>query len=112
MFGPDLLVPELLGAGLSDHAVGGVCVSPSLHVRESLSVGPYVVHPLTPTGGIKVKDGRGQDVLVTLAWGGAKVWKPLSLTVTCSRGLGGLGTRPPGRKPSTEPGGSWDGCGG
>lgn len=40
-----------------DHAVGGVCVSPSLHVRESLSVGPYLVRPLTPTGGMKVRKG-------------------------------------------------------
>ena len=55
-------------------------------------MGPYLGHFLQPTEGIKGrKGGRGQDGLVTLAWGVQKVWEhppPTFPTITCWRNWG------------------------
>lgn len=57
-------------------------------------MGPYLGHFLQPTEGIKGrKGGRGQDGLVTLAWGGTKSLEaslplPTFPTITCWRNWG------------------------
>ena len=116
MFGPDLSVHGLLGAGLPA-PVEDTSVFLNPCVRERLPVGRYLGHLLLPTEGIKVRKG-GVRMGCSL-WLGAEQ-KPGSTptlpSVTCPppRELGGLGTRPLGREPSAqaEPRGSQDGFGG
>lgn len=112
MFGPHVLVPRLLAAGLSDPAEGMLCFSPPLSGRGC--PGSLSGHPFLPLQGFRVgRMGSGRVAHSGLVWS-KSLEAPTLPTATCSPGIGDLGTRPLGREPSAqaEPRGSQDVLGG
>lgn len=115
MFGPDLLVPGLLGAESSDHAEEvSVSLTPCMSRRDCLWVLILGISS-SPLRGLRVGRAGGVRMGWSL-WLGVvqKVWKhpppPHLPHYHLLEELGGLETRSLGRKPSAlaEPGDSQD----
>lgn len=101
MFGPHVLVPRLLAAGLSDRAEGVfVFLAPCIRARLPC---PYLGHPFLPLQGLRLarRMGSGGVAHSGLVWS-KSLEAPTLPTAICSPGTGHLGTGPLGREPSAQ----------